>query len=73
MLYSVLRIKNIDRVLTFYESGLGLQVNKRYHDAHNGNNLVVCELSFKHKNLSSDESLSPPPLLLIPIGSLYLT
>jgi catechol 2,3-dioxygenase len=66
--YPVLRVKNIDRVLAFYEKGLGLQVNKRYHqDVHHGN-LVVCELGFKHKRLSSDK-LPPPssssPLLML--------
>jgi hypothetical protein len=50
----VLRVKNIDRLLDFYEKGLRLQVNKRYTDD-DGN--LFCELGFKHNSLSSDKPL----------------
>jgi catechol 2,3-dioxygenase len=54
----VLRVINIDKILAFYENGLGLQVNNKYqnHDDDAGN--LVYEIGFKH--LYSDK-----PLLLL--------
>jgi catechol 2,3-dioxygenase-like lactoylglutathione lyase family enzyme len=51
---TVLRVKNIDRVLRFYEKGLGLQVNRRYPygDDSGGDNLEY-ELDSKQKSLSN--------------------
>jgi catechol 2,3-dioxygenase len=60
----VLRIKDIDRVLKFYEKGLGLYVNRRYQDGGGdddsdggGGGNLVCELGFKQKFISSDEPI----------------
>ena len=58
---TVLRVKNIDRVLKFYEKGLGLQVNRRYQDGGDdsgggGGNLEY-ELGFKQKSLSNEPIL----------------
>jgi catechol 2,3-dioxygenase len=56
--FPVLRVMNIDKILAFYENGLGLRVNNKYqnHDDDAGN--LVYEIGFKH--LSSDK-----PLLLL--------
>jgi catechol 2,3-dioxygenase len=51
----ILRVRNIDTIIAFYESGLGLQVNKRYQD--NSDNAILYELGFKHKVSSSYEPL----------------
>ena len=55
----VLRVKNIDRVLRFYEEGLGLQVNRRYHDDDDGggSHNLVCELGSKQKSMSNEPIL----------------
>ena len=58
----VLRVRNVDTVLAFYENNLGLQVKKRYRsneekdddDGGGGRNLIY-ELGFKQKELSSQE------------------
>ena len=42
----LLRVRNIDAIITFYENGLGLQVNRRYQD--NSDNAMLYELGFKH-------------------------
>jgi catechol 2,3-dioxygenase len=58
----VLRVRNIDKVLAFYEKSLGLQVSRRYHsDDGNGNGDLVCELDIKHKSFLSTNG----PLLII--------
>jgi catechol 2,3-dioxygenase len=55
----ILRVMNIDKILAFYQSGLGLQVNNKYqiHDKDAGNQ--VYEIGFKY-NMYSDK-----PLLLL--------
>ncbi|HET6799468.1 MAG TPA: VOC family protein, partial [Nitrososphaeraceae archaeon] len=53
--YPVLRVKNIDSVLRFYEKCLGLHVNRRYQDGDDGN--LVYELGFKLKFLLSDDPI----------------
>jgi len=47
----VLRIRNIDRVLTFYEKSIGLQVIKKYEadGDYNGNHLIY-EIGLKYAN-----------------------
>lgn len=58
----VLRVRNIDTVLGFYENNLGLQVNKRYRsnedeeDGGDGGNLTY-ELGFNQKESSTQEPL----------------
>ena len=59
----VLRVKNIDRVLLFYQKGLGLHVNRRYQDGEDddddhvdGDNLEY-DLAFKQKFLSDEPIL----------------
>lgn len=55
----VLRVKNIDRILRFYEERLGLQMNRRYQvgdDGSGGDNLV-CELGSKQKSMSNESIL----------------
>jgi catechol 2,3-dioxygenase len=54
----ILRVMNIDKILAFYQSGLGLQVNNKYqiHDKDAGN--LVYEIGFKY--MYSDK-----PLLLL--------
>ena len=55
----VLRVKNIDRILRFYEERLGLQMNRRYQvgdDGGGGDNLV-CELGSKQKSMSNESIL----------------
>jgi catechol 2,3-dioxygenase len=44
----ILRVMNIDKILAFYQSGLGLQVNNKYqiHDKDAGN--LVYEIGFKY-------------------------
>jgi catechol 2,3-dioxygenase len=54
----VLRVKNIDRILLFYEKGLGLHVNRRYQDGDDddgGSDNLEYKLGFKQKFFSSDE------------------
>jgi catechol 2,3-dioxygenase len=58
----VLRVKNIDKVLAFYERDLGLQVNKKYQNDNNGN--PVYELGFKD-DVSFSGNESPLPLLIL--------
>ncbi|HEX6027442.1 MAG TPA: VOC family protein, partial [Nitrososphaeraceae archaeon] len=53
--YPVLRVKNIDSVLRFYEKCLGLHVKRRYQDGDDGN--LVYELGFKLKFLLSDDPI----------------
>ena len=53
--YPVLRVKNIDSVLRFYEKCLGLHINRRYQDGNDGN--LVYELGFKLKFLLSDDPI----------------
>jgi catechol 2,3-dioxygenase len=55
--YPVLRVRNIDKVLRFYEKGLGLHVNKRYQDGNEDDGNLVYELGFKQKFLSSDKPI----------------
>jgi catechol 2,3-dioxygenase len=54
----ILKVMNIDKILAFYQSGLGLQVNNKYqiHDKDAGN--LVYEIGFKY--MYSDK-----PLLLL--------
>jgi catechol 2,3-dioxygenase len=68
----VLRIRDIDTVLAFYENSLGLQANKRYQDhdkeqekdKENNNNLIY-ELGFKHNEPLSSSSSSEEPLIIL--------
>jgi catechol 2,3-dioxygenase len=55
----VLRVKNIDRILGFYEERLGLQVNRRYQagDDDGGGDDLVCELGSKQKSMSNEPIL----------------
>ena len=55
----VLRVKNIDRILRFYEERLGLQMNRRYQvgDDDGGGDNLVCELSSKQKSMSNESIL----------------
>jgi catechol 2,3-dioxygenase len=56
----VLRVKNIDRILRFYEERLGLQVNRRYQDGDDGGgggDDLVCELGSKQKSMSNEPIL----------------
>jgi catechol 2,3-dioxygenase-like lactoylglutathione lyase family enzyme len=56
----LLRVRNIDKVLTFYEKSLGLQVARRYRiDGGNGN--LCYELDVKHRSSLSVND----PLLII--------
>lgn len=63
----VLRVRNIENVLGFYESSLGLQVNRSYkfnnsdNDTHGGDDYPIYELSFKNNNYSSPYE----PLLIL--------
>ncbi len=42
----ILRVRDLERVLEFYQEGLGLQLNRRYQNA-DGN--LACELGFKQQ------------------------
>lgn len=55
----VLRVRNIDTVIAFYENSLGLQLNRRYKGnlSDDGGNPIY-ELGFKH-NVSSSSSYEP--------------
>jgi catechol 2,3-dioxygenase len=55
-----LRVRNIDKVLAFYENSLELQVSRRYH-MDDGNADLVYELDVKHKSSLSING----PLLII--------
>jgi catechol 2,3-dioxygenase len=57
----VLRIKNIDKVIAFYENSLGLQVNKRYtaHDGNGRNSGLIYEIGPKYAS-----SMQSPLLIL---------
>ncbi len=52
-----LRIRNLQRMLDFYEKDFGLRVNRRYQDTDDGS-LDVAELGF-------DRSISREPLLIL--------
>jgi catechol 2,3-dioxygenase len=56
----VLRVRNIDKVLAFYEKSLELQVSRRFH-MHDGNGDLVYELDVKHRSSLSVNG----PLLII--------
>ena len=64
----ILRIRDIDTTLAFYENRLGLQAKKRYqeHDKDqqkdDGCNNLIYELSFRHKQ-SSSSSYEPLTIL----------
>ena len=47
----VLRVRNIETVLAFYENNLGLQLNREYKD--DENHTPIYELGFKRKTSSS--------------------
>jgi catechol-2,3-dioxygenase len=55
----VLRVRNIENMLAFYESSLGLQVNRSYkcnnsgNDTHGDGDYPIYELGFKNNNYSS--------------------
>jgi catechol 2,3-dioxygenase len=49
----VLRVRNIGKVLTFYEKRPGLQANERYNIVNRGNDNLVYELDFKSKSFLS--------------------
>jgi catechol 2,3-dioxygenase len=56
----VLRVRNIDTVLAFYENNLGLQVNKRYQSNEDGGGSggnLIYELDFKQRESSTQEPL----------------
>src|SRR5215204_680249 len=53
----VLRVKNIDRILRFYEERLGLQMNRRYQVGDDGGDNLVCELGSKQKSMSNESIL----------------
>ena len=53
--YPVLRVKNIDSALRFYEKCLGLHINRRYQDGDDGN--LIYELGFKLKFVLSDDPI----------------
>lgn len=58
----VLRVKKIDRILLFYEKGLGLHVNRSYQDGEDdddgdGSDNLEFELGFNQKFFSSDEPI----------------
>jgi catechol 2,3-dioxygenase-like lactoylglutathione lyase family enzyme len=52
----VLRVRNIDTAIAFYENSLGLQVNRRNPGVDDGN--PIYEFGFKH-NISSSSSYEP--------------
>jgi catechol 2,3-dioxygenase len=56
----VLRVKNIDKVLNFYEKNLGLRVSRMYH-TNDGNGGLVCEVDVKHRSSISTNG----PLLIL--------
>jgi catechol 2,3-dioxygenase len=58
----VLRVRNIDTAMAFYENSLGLQVNRRNPGVDDGNPLY--EFGFKH-NISSSSFSSYDPLLIL--------
>jgi catechol 2,3-dioxygenase len=56
----VLRVRNVDTVLGFYENNLGLQVNKRYRSNEEdggGSGNLIYELGFKQNESSTQEPL----------------
>jgi catechol 2,3-dioxygenase len=68
----VLRVRNIDTAMAFYENSLGLQVNRSYKDNSPGGDYYddvnpIYEVGFKHNNISSfsSSSSSYEPLLLL--------
>jgi catechol 2,3-dioxygenase len=68
----VLRVRNIDTAMAFYENSLGLQVNRSYKDNSPGGDYYddvnpIYEVGFKHNNISSFSSSfsSYDPLLLL--------
>jgi catechol 2,3-dioxygenase len=60
----VLRVRNIDTAMAFYENSLGLQVNRRNPGVDDNGNSIY-ELGFKHNNISSSSSSSSHDPLLI--------
>ena len=48
----MLKIRNIDKVLTFYEKEVGLHINKKYHD---DNDDLLYELSSKYVPFSDKD------------------
>src|SRR4026207_49542 len=68
----VLRIRDINAVLAFYENSLGLQASKRYQDHiqeqekdKDDNNNLIYEHGFKRKEPSSSSSSSQEPLIIL--------
>jgi hypothetical protein len=71
----VLRVRNIDTAMAFYENSLGLQVNRSYKDNSPGGGYYddvnpIYEVGFKHKfsssfSFSSSSSFSYEPLLIL--------
>jgi catechol 2,3-dioxygenase len=59
----VLRVRNIDAAMAFYENSLGLQVNRRNPGVDDNGNSIY-ELGFKHNNISSSFSSYEPLLIL---------
>ena len=60
----VLRVRNIDTAMAFYENSLGLQVNRRNPGVDDNGNPIY-ELGFKHNISSSSSSFSSHDPLLI--------
>ena len=61
----VLRVRNIDTAMAFYENSLGLQVNRRNLGVDDNGNPIY-ELGFKHNISSSSSSFSSyDPLLIL--------
>ena len=56
----VLKVRNIYKVLAFYEKNLGLHVSDRYH-IDNGKGDLICELDPKHGPSLSNKG----PLLIL--------
>jgi len=65
----VLRVRNIDTAMAFYENSLGLQVNRRNPGVDDNGNSIYELGFFKHNNISSSSSSSSfssyEPLLIL--------
>ena len=66
----VLRVRNIDTAMAFYENSLGLQVNRSYKDNSPGGGYyddvnAIYEVGFKHNFSSFSSSFSYEPLLIL--------